>query len=665
MPGRPPDSVIVSSDVFLLEDQTNKFNTTHPESLVDSISVGHEPAATVKVSDFPETCFVLPNSLVFVDRVLPASEVSLEPNAFYPVDYFVMLHNLTASAGEHYAAGTPNYLGARIPLEHTRFCLPKWREYLADYEQNCLVQFLEFGFPLGLSKNPSPRLVSSTTNHGSSYKYYKYLDEFFMKGLEKCELSGPCRFPPFKEVHISPLMTAPKKPFARRVVFDATFGEYSLNRNTPGEMYCNEICQYDYPSVDDFREVIVKAGRGCLMWKRDLSRFYLQIPLDPVQYPLVCCIWRNRLFFFTALMFGLTHSGLQGQKISSAVAWIHRGLGLKTKEKIPFTCLNYSDDFGGCESTEKRAWESFLALSNLLSELGLIEADSKAHSPSTKMPYLGVEFDTMEMTMSVPPEKVEELRNDLSLWKRKKNVNKRSLQSILGKLFWVSRCVKYSRGFMSRLLSQLRSLSEAPDHKNVPIDEGCKEDINWWSRYLRHFNGTELIQSYIPLDLPLHDMLDSGAIVVCGDAQPNGGGAYCGEEYWSREFHVWLNEPTIPIHIKEFWVLIVSTGLWSSDWSGKPVYFYCDNQAVVEVLNREKPKDPEMQMLLREFLYFVCSRSFNPIIRHVSSKENSVADFLSRNHKTDLISCYLKENYPKLGIRKRVPDGLFKLNSVW
>ena len=55
------------------------------------------------------------------------------------------------------------------------------------------------------------------------------------------------------------------------------------------------------------------------------------------------------------------------------------------------------------------------------------------------MVYLGVQFDTNDMTMSVPPEKMAEIKTEIESWCRKTTTVKRSLQSLLGKLFWVSR----------------------------------------------------------------------------------------------------------------------------------------------------------------------------------------------------------------------------------
>ena len=110
---------------------------------------------------------------------------------------------------------------------------------------------------------------------------------------------------------------------------------------------------------------------------RDLSSFFLQIPLDPVDYPKVVFIWRSLIFFFLGLMFGLRHSGYQGQRITNAVTWIHRGLGRDQDDEKPFNSLNYSDDIAGVESSETRALASSTALAGLFKELGLRESEKK------------------------------------------------------------------------------------------------------------------------------------------------------------------------------------------------------------------------------------------------------------------------------------------------
>ena len=130
---------------------------------------------------------------------------------------------------------------------------------------------------------------------------------------------------------------------------------------------------------------------------------------------------------------------------------------------------------------------------------------------------------------------------------------------------------------MGRLLQQLRDVHHMPENKKSPLSDGCKEDIAWWKRYLRRFNGVELIYKDAPLDLQLEQLLDTSALVNCGDAQMWGGGAYYGQEYWSRPFPTWLQNPEIKIHLKEFYVVLASAWLWGDSWTVKIVYIYCDN----------------------------------------------------------------------------------------
>ena len=633
----------------------------------ESCTLGHVQPATplLRTSTLKDLQVQLPGDQSFVDKVLPQIANKFSVNKKYPPEYFVALHHLVNSSSVYYPEGTPNHLGARIPLQHTNLNLPMWRKHLIGYDNPEICQFLEFGFPLGLQESPKPALVPSYRNHGSSYQYYKWIDEFIATGLGYCDMSGPMMESPFTQFNTSPLMTAVKKPNGRRAVFDATFGDHSLNNNTPSDHYLGMLIDYTYPKIEDFKRFVIKFGKGCYMYKRDLSRYFLQIPLDPVEYPRVGFVWRGSLFFFVGFMFGLRHAGLQGQRVTTAVTWIHNRLGLETDQEEMFSSINYSDDIGGCEATKKRALSAYEALGNLFEELGLRESKSKAHPPSTCMPYLGVEFDTVAMVMRVPAEKVEELRAELDKWKRKTTASKKGLQSLLGRLFWVSRCVKFSRGFMARLLIQLKSMHETPDNKKVPLSDECKEDILWWARYLRQFNGTELIYATDPLYLSLDQLLQTGALVCCGDAQPMGGGSYCGDFYWSRPFPEWLQDPTTPIHIKEFWVILISSWLWGESWKGKMVYIFCDNTAVVDTLDKEKPSDPKLQELLREFLFIVCTRGFTPIFRKIGTAANSTADYISRVHDPVLTNQYFKSQ--NLPMRKlvTVPARFFLLQSNW
>ena len=114
--------------------------------------------------------FVVSDNLTFIDRVLPPTNCVLVENIEFSSSYFVDLHEKVKFYGVH------NYRGAKIPLQHNGINVTKFRDYLLkfEYPHIHLMQFIEFGFPLGLWSEAF--LVPSVQNHSSAYSYYSYVD---------------------------------------------------------------------------------------------------------------------------------------------------------------------------------------------------------------------------------------------------------------------------------------------------------------------------------------------------------------------------------------------------------------------------------------------------------------------------------------------------------
>ena len=165
---------------------------------------------------------------------------------------------------------------------------------------------------------------------------------------------------------------------------------------------------------------------------------------------------------FTSFVWGTRHAGMNGQRVTNAVTYIHQNLGMSPSCShksngcdptclhnnsdiyTPFNSLNYSDDIAGCEPTFERATLAFSVMGSLLQELGLSESIEKAVAPCTILNYLGLEFDTSTLEMRISPAKCDELKSELMKWLNKTVASKSQLQSILGKLLWVSKAVKFS-----------------------------------------------------------------------------------------------------------------------------------------------------------------------------------------------------------------------------
>ena len=161
--------------------------------------------------------------------------------------------------------------------------------------------------------------------------------------------------------------------------------------------------------------------------------------------------WRDGIFFFVHLPYGHRNSGLHGQNTTSAALFIFKEEGKKMDVK-PVHTLNYCDDIAGADRGI-RAWKLFYLYQNLLERLGLTESKKKAFPPSTIMPYLGILFNSIDMTKSILPERVVDLEAELTNIIQSKRTNQKKMESLMGKLFFVSSCVRSSRIFTFRLMT--------------------------------------------------------------------------------------------------------------------------------------------------------------------------------------------------------------------
>ena len=105
------------------------------------------------------------------------------------------------------------------------------------------------------------------------------------------------------------------------------------------------------------------------------------------------------------------------------------------------------------------------------------------------MVCLGVEVDTVLGTVSIPKEKLNQVKAIITEWDQKTVCTKRQLQSLLGLLLYIHKCVKPARCFLNRMLEVLRT-AENPARINLTPD--FERDIQWFARFLPLYNGVSI-----------------------------------------------------------------------------------------------------------------------------------------------------------------------------
>ena len=102
-------------------------------------------------------------------------------------------------------SGCPNYKGRRIPLASS-FDLDFLRSEIHGYHDKRLLDYLTYGFPLGLAENATIK-NNADTNHTSALQYPEAVQEYITTELALGALLGPFDHPPHPAFTWSPLMT--------------------------------------------------------------------------------------------------------------------------------------------------------------------------------------------------------------------------------------------------------------------------------------------------------------------------------------------------------------------------------------------------------------------------------------------------------------------------
>lgn len=508
-------------------------------------------------------------------------------------------------------SGLHNFQHCRLPV-HTHINVNSLAIELQDYHDKKICDLMRFGWPINILHHVP--ITTPHKNHKGAREHPQQIQRYIEKELRLGAVVGPLRDNPFvKPIHLSPLNTRPKKEGVdRRVIVDLSFlGDKSVNGSVDMQHYLGSPISLTYPGVDQLIHLVRRKGRGCALFKRDLKRAYRQIPVDPGDVHLLGYCWEGKTYVDRVLPMGLRSAAYICQRVTNAVTFVCRKHGVEL--------INYLDDFAGAETWDK-ANDAFTTVGDVLLRLGIQEAPDKAWPPNCVMEFLGIEFHTRSFTLRITDERLQDISQELGRWARKQKANKTELQSLIGKLMFIAKCVRPGRLFINRMLEWLRQI---PDRGTHSVTAEFRKDISWWSRFMHRFNG---IRDMPPSVWSLPDQY------LATDACSSGVGGICMGEF----FHAPLPpEEQFDWHINELELaaIMVAIKLWSHKLKGIRVTVYCDNSASVSVLNTLKSNSSRLLQLTREIAFWCAEGQTEIKAVHLAGRDNRVPDWLSRWEK--------------------------------
>ena len=518
-------------------------------------------------------------------------------------DHLAKLYDAVVSEKTHNVQGARQRVPSDLDIEAWKLCST---QHSMDA---FVVDGIEFGFPLQYMGGPIYTDPLTHRNHHSAIYHPESITKYIKKECDLNALIGPFNDPPFIPwCTISPLMTRPKHgTHERRVIVDLSFPDGGVNEGISQTLLDGTEVSHHLPSVQEAVSLVREHGMEAVYLATiDISRAYRNFRTCPADWPLLVIKHNHEYFIDSALPFGSKYSSYFMQNIAEFISRALKERGITT--------LIYLDDIlivGEDQADANRAYDITLSL---LEELGLPVAAHKLTPPCRRLVWLGIDIDLDNNVLSIPPDKLEQMRDIILKTVTLSELSTKQMQSLIGVINHLGKAVPQARLFMARLLDAMRGTNGNP----IPVDKSILADVKWFELYLPTFNGRAIIPDTTP-----------GKIIEA-DACLTGMGAHDFEHCYSIRVSDRMAEKHSISRLECLNCLLAARTLITPGDVGTTVLIRCDNQATVFTYKYGRAKDDVMTACARAMWLLSAQLHVNIIFEHVPGVDMDTADALSR-----------------------------------
>ena len=158
--------------------------------------------------------------------------------------------------------------------------------------------------------------------------------------------------------------------------------------------------------------------------------------------------------------------------------------------------------------------------------------------PSQNIDFLGINFDSVNNTLTIPKDKLQAIKETIGLWSLKTKATKKEIQSLIGIITWAAKCVKAVRPVLHSLISLIKRLKKASHRIRIP--QKTKLDLLYFNTWCTHFNSVVCFS---------HATRPQPSNTVFTDASPAVGAAYFCNDFlyssWERDFPLLMTQSKV------------------------------------------------------------------------------------------------------------------------
>ena len=489
-----------------------------------------------------------------------------------------------------------------------------------------------------------------------------------MKEVKLKRFAGPFleKDIPFRHYIQSPVGLVPKDNGTDvRLIFHLSYprngkgNKKSVNANTPAE-----FCKVSYPDFAKAVQLCMKAGPKCHLGRSDMRsafrnlgvmRKYWKYLLLKAKSPI-----DGKWYFFVdkAIPFGHSISCKLFQEFSNSIAHI-------VKFKTQADLVNYLDDYLFIALFKLWCDKYLRTFLTICKQINFPVSMEKTFWGATQMTFLGFLINSVTQSVSIPQEKITKARNMILYILNKKQPGKQlkvkvfELQRICGFLNFIGRAIVPGRAFTRRMYSFFNSSMKS--HYHVRVNAELKSDLEMWLRFIEHPS----IFSRPFLDYS--EKLMAEEILFYTDASKHGlrgFGGFCNKSWmsasWGNNF-IRICNPSI--EFLELYALTAGILAWIHRFKNHRVVIFVDNTGVKHMINNNSSGCKRCMVLIRIIVLHCLIHNVRVYAKYVSTKDNEIADSLSRlqTRRFKRLTRHMKMDK----LATPVPDLIWPVAKVW
>ena len=396
---------------------------------------------------------------------------------------------------------------------------------------------------------------------------------------------------------LSRIFAVPKKGGALRLVLNLK----PLNRFM-------EKRRFKMENTSILRELVKE---GDWMTSLDLKDAFLSIPIHEDHKKVLRFRWRDTLYEFQCLPFGLTSAPRIFTKVMKPVMAVLRKRGIR--------CMIFIDDILLLSPSRAELVQITEETMLLLQHLGfLLSLEKSVLHPVQRITYLGFNLDSVHMTLSLPEVKLELLLQECSRALSQSHLSVRSLARLIGRMSAASQAILpaplFYRG-LQNLKNKAFRLHQSYDAE-VTLDKPARQDMHWWMSEVRAWNGRSIRTK--PPDIVLESdasLLGWGALA---DRTATGG-------LWTPA------ERCLHINVLEMMAGTFAVQTFSKGKQDIHVHLKMDNTTAVAYVNHlGGTRSTALAEKARQLWMWCLDRRITISAEYLPGENNVTADFQSR-----------------------------------